>query len=87
MSSIDRAEQQILSTYGNHSPSTRLLADLLDSLKSGREFNLHRLYEMSHGDFTLAVELLADWRLQRYVHQSHPSHRTDPFQQAGHATH
>lgn len=84
MTSFARAEQQILTTYGNHSPSTRLLAELLDSLKTGGDFNLHRLYEMSHSDFTLAIELLSDWRLQRYVHQGS---RHDPFQQAGQATH
>jgi hypothetical protein len=84
MSSIDRAEQQILNTYGNHSPSTRLLAELLDSLKHGGDFSLHSLYEMSHGDFTLAIELLSDWRLQRYVHQGR---RSDPFHLSGQAAH
>jgi hypothetical protein len=49
-----------------NSPSARGLACLTEALAQEREFSLATLYELDAEAFDLAIELLRDWRLDRY---------------------
>lgn len=50
-----------------------VFGELLDSLSGKKKFDLNKLYELNHADFTLAMELIADWRLHRYCYESKAS--------------
>jgi hypothetical protein len=50
-----------------------VFGELLDSLSGKKKFDLNKLYELSHADFTLAMELIADWRLHRYCYDAKKS--------------
>ncbi len=43
-----------------------ILRELLAALREDSAFDLQRLYELNLSNFDLAVELLSEWRLQRY---------------------
>ena len=42
------------------------LSKLILSLETGREFSFLPMYELSINDFDLAIEVIKDWRLDRY---------------------
>lgn len=46
--------------------SSFFLADLVEALAEEREIPLKQLYELDHEAFELAIELMRDWRLDRY---------------------
>ena len=46
--------------------SAKILAQLVLALESDAEFKLSELYDLRHDDFQLAIEVLKDWRLDRY---------------------
>jgi len=46
--------------------SAKILAQLVLALESDAEFKLGELYDLRHDDFQLAIEVLKDWRLDRY---------------------
>jgi hypothetical protein len=46
--------------------ASRELSRLLEALKEEREFPLSSLYEIDYEAFELAVEVLRDWRIDRY---------------------
>jgi len=48
------------------SPSSEVLARLSAALSEEGEFSLGDLYEIDAEAFELAMELMADWRLDRY---------------------
>ena len=39
---------------------------LILSLESGKEFPVKQLYNLNSDDFELAIELLRDWRIDRF---------------------
>ncbi|HVR52101.1 MAG TPA: hypothetical protein VMS38_20370 [Pseudorhodoferax sp.] len=47
-------------------PSAKALADLVLSLESREPFQLERLYALDLSDFELAVQIIKEWRLDRY---------------------
>jgi hypothetical protein len=47
-------------------PSSRSLARLVAALAEEKPFPLSELYAMDYEAFEMAVELLRDWRLDRY---------------------
>lgn len=49
-----------------HDPDAQILAKLVLALESGSAFELPRLYEMSLDNFQLALDVLKEWRLDRY---------------------
>lgn len=49
-----------------HSPSAAGLAQLTEALAEESEFPLEVLYRLDADAFELAIELLRDWRLDRY---------------------
>lgn len=48
------------------SESSKILARLSAALAEEAPFSLAELYRLDYDAFTLAVELLKDWRLDRY---------------------
>lgn len=46
--------------------STLVFSQLILSLESEAPFNLSALYQMDYDDFELAMEVIKDWRLDRY---------------------
>lgn len=57
--------RQYLETYPSRE-SSRALARLTAALAEEREYPLAELYEMDMEAFELAMELMQDWRLDRY---------------------
>ena len=49
-----------------HKPSTQVLSKLILALEAEVPFNLSELYQLDYGDFTLGIEIMKDWRLDRY---------------------
>ena len=47
-------------------PSAGDLTELVSALAEEREYSLGKLYRLSYDEFNLAIELLKDWRLDRY---------------------
>jgi len=47
-------------------PSAKLLASLVLALETERSFELASLYTLDAEHFEMALELLRDWRLERY---------------------
>lgn len=47
-------------------PSATALADLVLALESGEAYQLERLYGLDLNDFDLAVQIVKEWRLDRY---------------------
>lgn len=47
-------------------PTARILSALVVALESEEPFKLAELYQLDYDDFGLALELLAEWRLDRY---------------------
>lgn len=47
-------------------PAAQILSALVVALESDEPFKLADLYQLDFDDFGLALELLAEWRLDRY---------------------
>lgn len=47
-------------------PAARTLAALVLALETDRGFDLSSLYDLDYKSFDLAIEVLRDWRLDRY---------------------
>lgn len=50
--------------------TSRTLSALLAALESDQTFDLGSLYRLPYDDFQLALDLIADWRLDRYYSPS-----------------
>lgn len=50
-------------------PTSATLQTLIESLDSGTQFDLGRLYALNYGDFGLAMELIRQWRLDAYRYE------------------
>lgn len=48
------------------SPAAEALSRLVVALESEAPFKLSELYQLGYDDFALALEVLAEWRLDRY---------------------
>lgn len=48
------------------SPAAVELSKLIVSLESGEAFTFKQMYELPLNDFDLAVELIKEWRLDRF---------------------
>jgi hypothetical protein len=49
-----------------YSPSSQILASLVRSLESSEHFDIKNIYDLKSDDFELAIQVLRDWRLDRY---------------------
>jgi len=47
-------------------PTAQIFARLISSLVDEVDFSLKDLYELSNSDFELAMDILQEWRLDRY---------------------
>ena len=47
-------------------PEAKILSALVVALESNEPFKLADLYRLDYNDFGLALELLSEWRLDRY---------------------
>ncbi|MDP2417901.1 MAG: hypothetical protein U1D25_04390 [Hydrogenophaga sp.] len=47
-------------------PEAKILSALVVALESEEPFKLSELYQLDYNDFGLALELLSEWRLDRY---------------------
>lgn len=47
-------------------PEARVLSALVLALESEEPFKLAELYQLDYDDFNLALQLLSEWRLDRY---------------------
>lgn len=48
------------------SAASQTLADLVVALEARKDFSLHALYELDMKRFELALDILKEWRLDRY---------------------
>jgi hypothetical protein len=49
--------------------SSCTLCELIRSLDSGERFDLNRLYQLNYSDFSLAMNILKQWRLDSYCYE------------------
>lgn len=64
MNAIKRARKAI--EYRPDEPSSQALASLVLALEKEGNFNLAMLYALDLENFELALEVLRDWRIDRY---------------------
>ena len=64
MRTIERARW--LLSRDPHGPSVRVLQKLLHALETGGDFNIAELSILPHDRYQLAVDVLRDWRKDRY---------------------
>ena len=64
MRTIERARW--LLSRDPHGPSVRVLQKLLHALETGGDFNIAELAILPHDRYQLAVDVLRDWRKDRY---------------------
>jgi hypothetical protein len=64
MNAIKEVRKYLLKKPGT--PSAGVLARLVAAVGDEAEFPLRHLYELDHEAFELAIDLLRDWRLDRY---------------------
>lgn len=50
-------------------PTSSVLSSLIKALDDGAQFDLNRLYQLSYGDFGLALDLMKQWRLDSYRYE------------------
>lgn len=48
------------------SEAARALASLVLALESEAVFDIHRIYTLDHAVFELAIDILTEWRIDRY---------------------
>lgn len=64
MNAIRRLREHL--QQNRSSPSAKVLAKLAVALANEREFPLSELYGLPLREFDLAMDLMRDWRLDRY---------------------
>jgi flagellar biosynthesis/type III secretory pathway protein FliH len=48
------------------SAAASIFSELVLALEKNTDFALHRLYELDYKNFEIAVEVIKEWRLDRY---------------------
>ncbi|MEO8631583.1 MAG: hypothetical protein ABI612_26335 [Betaproteobacteria bacterium] len=64
MDALCEAIAKIQSDPGNATSAT--LGDLITCLDAGVAFQIGKLYSLNYSDFSLAIEILKQWRLDSY---------------------
>jgi hypothetical protein len=64
MNAIKKARKLIESAP--HSEAATTLSQLVRALESDQNFAIAELYQLNYADFNLAIDILKDWRLDRY---------------------
>jgi len=50
-------------------PTSSTLSELIRSLDSGEHFDLSKLYQLNYSDFSLAMNVLKQWRLDSFRYE------------------
>ena len=64
MNSIKKARKLIEAKPGSDAAKT--LASLVRALESNEKFDLSQMYKLDYDSFEICIEVLKDWRLERY---------------------
>lgn len=64
MIALKKARKLIEKKYGE--PAADILSGLVLALESEVPFKLSALYRLDYDDFNLAIEVITEWRLDRY---------------------
>jgi len=67
MDALNEAIKKIHAQPQDATSST--LSDLIKSLDSGEAFDLNKLYQLNYSDFSLAMNILKQWRLDSYRYE------------------
>lgn len=67
MNAIKKVRRYIQEQPG--SPAARVLGELVTALADERNYPVSELYDINLEAFELAIELMRDWRLDRYYAQ------------------
>lgn len=65
MNNLKKIEKRILKNPDE--PASQVFRELVKALDQKEDFNLATIYELDYDDFKLAMEVLQDWRLDRYA--------------------
>ena len=64
MNAIKKARKLIEANPGSDAAQT--LASLVRALESDEKFDLSQMYKLDYDSFEICIEVLKDWRLERY---------------------
>lgn len=67
MDALDVAIKKIHAQPGDTTSTT--FAELIRSLDSGDPFDLSKLYRLNYSDFSVAMDILRQWRLDSYRYE------------------
>ena len=67
MDTLHRVIRKIHADPGH--PTSSTLRALIKSLDAGEQFDVNQLYQLNYSDFTLAMELLKQWRLDSFRYE------------------
>jgi hypothetical protein len=67
MDALHRAIGKIQAAPSN--AASVIFSGLIKSLDSGGQFDLNQLYQLNYPDFSLAIELLKQWRLDSFRYE------------------
>jgi hypothetical protein len=64
MNALKHARKQI--TKDPHSRNSQTLSRLVVSLETDQAMSLREIYELDYDTFELAIDVMRDWRIDRY---------------------
>jgi hypothetical protein len=65
MNNLKKIEKRILKNPDE--PASQVFRDLVKALDQKLDFNLASIYDLDYDDFQLVLDVLKDWRLDRYA--------------------
>ena len=65
MNNLKKIEKRILKNPDE--PATQVFRELVKALDLKADFNLATIYDLNYDDFQLVLDVLKDWRLDRYT--------------------
>lgn len=65
MNNLKKIEKRILKTPDEH--ASQVFRELVKALEHKESFNLTAIYDLDYDDFQLVLDVLKDWRLDRYA--------------------
>ncbi len=65
MNNLKKIEKRILKAPDEH--ASQVFRELVKALEHKENFNLTAIYDLDYDDFQLVLDVLKDWRLDRYA--------------------
>ena len=65
MNNLKKIEKRILKTPDE--PASQVFRELVKALDQKESFNLVTIYDLDYDDFQMVLDVLKDWRLDRYT--------------------